>query len=288
MLTSYHKDNPYYWSNKLNDWTAQGREYIQETLEALSGVRRLRLLLGLWAAAEGIIYEGWNPGLHHVRADSLPEVVRRHARRLWVVDFGYDPDPFVWQEWAIDGFSVPWLVREIYCTKRLIKDIARDILSLTVDSPRPEAIIADHDSNARATLESELQMGTVPAYKKWDDGHQAVCALLKPRPDGTAGLKIIQGCTYKPDERIRRAGRPNTTAKEFESYIWHPPKKGVTTKKGVPLDKDNHGMDALRYMAAYLAGFRSKGGAKLTTHENAYGDEEDDDRSRRDSYRGGY
>lgn len=245
LLPTTHKDNPFYWSQLLNDWTEAGREYVLETLNNLSGVRRLRLLLGLWAAAEGVIYEDWNPEVHHIEPARVDWRAARVGKRIWSVDFGYWPDPFVWQNWLIDASGRMILLQEIYQTKRLVKDLARDIKSLTTGQKPPDAIVCDHDAEGRATLETYLKMPTKAAYKSITDGLQNVMDRLRVQGDGKPRLMVMKGATWRPDQSLKKAGRPNTTAAEFDSYIWHP-----NHKKEIPLDKDNHGLDALRYAAA--------------------------------------
>jgi phage terminase large subunit len=62
MLESRHEDNPTLYDDDGN-MTEQGRLTIA-TLDALTGVRYLRLRKGLWAAAEGIWFEDFDPAIH--------------------------------------------------------------------------------------------------------------------------------------------------------------------------------------------------------------------------------
>ncbi len=61
MLHSRHADNPTVTESYL------------ETLSRLTGVRRQRLFLGLWVAAKGQVYEGWDERVHRVDAGQLRE-----------------------------------------------------------------------------------------------------------------------------------------------------------------------------------------------------------------------
>src|SRR5690349_10773472 len=61
MLRSIHQDNPSLWDG--SDWTASGRAYMTR-LEALTGFRRDRLLLGKWTAAEGAVYPMFDRQTH--------------------------------------------------------------------------------------------------------------------------------------------------------------------------------------------------------------------------------
>lgn len=59
MLESRHEDNP-----------ACTPAYLA-TLDKLTGVRKLRLRYGKWAAAEGLVYEDWNRDIHLVSRKQL-------------------------------------------------------------------------------------------------------------------------------------------------------------------------------------------------------------------------
>src|SRR5690606_17610884 len=66
-ITSTHRDNPAYWDWRRNDWTEAGRQYIEVILGSLTGVQRKRLLEGVWAAAEGIVYPEFVPEMIRVQ-----------------------------------------------------------------------------------------------------------------------------------------------------------------------------------------------------------------------------
>lgn len=59
LFESRHEDNP-----------SVTPEYLAK-LDALTGVRYKRLRLGLWVAAEGQVYEEWDPAVHRVDARQL-------------------------------------------------------------------------------------------------------------------------------------------------------------------------------------------------------------------------
>lgn len=63
MLETHHEDNPTLWDRVTGTWTDNGARYMAK-LDALTGVRLLRLRMGLWAAAEGMVYEEWSAAVH--------------------------------------------------------------------------------------------------------------------------------------------------------------------------------------------------------------------------------
>ncbi|MFD5564519.1 phage terminase large subunit [Kitasatospora griseola] len=247
LLTSLHRDNPAY-VNADGTLTKAGTDYMAK-LDALTGVRRLRLRDGIWAAAEGLVYEDFNPALHVVKR----EVVQPGWTRWWTVDFGYT-NPFVWQEWAEDPDGRLYLYREIYKTKTLVEDHARAILQLVAPggrwaSPRPRAIICDHDAEDRATLERHLSMGTSAAHKTVKDGIQATQSRFRPAGDGRPRLFICEGARVDLDTALAEAKKPTCTEEEAVGYVWEPPRAGGQPKEQ-PVKQDDHGMDAMRYIVA--------------------------------------
>lgn len=248
MLHSRHKDNPRLWDEERQAWTPEGAEYMAG-LESLTGVRRLRLLDGQWAAAEGLIYEGFDPAVHVVPRFPLPE----SWPRIWAVDFGFS-NPFVLQCWARDPDGRLVLYRELYWTQRLVEDHARRILEIVAPGgtwiePRPIAVVCDHDAEGRATLEKHLGMGTVAARKEVSTGIQAVQTRLKLAGDGKPRMVIFEDALVERDPRLWDSKKPTCTAEEFAGYVWAV-KPGGDLKEE-PRKENDHGMDTTRYVVQY-------------------------------------
>src|SRR5690606_6123172 len=70
MVESTHKDNPAYWDAREGKWTEFGQQYVNNVLSNLSGVTRARLLEGVWAAAEALVYPEINPAQHVTEIDT--------------------------------------------------------------------------------------------------------------------------------------------------------------------------------------------------------------------------
>jgi phage terminase large subunit len=260
MLESRHEDNP-----------AVTAEYLMR-LDELSGVRYKRLRLGLWAAAEGMVYDMWDPPKHIVprfpRSEGNP---RGDPPKEWPrylsIDFGYSA-PFVCLWWAQDPDGRLWNYREIYRTGRLVEDHAAHIKRESRwesknGDPLPRLIICDHDAEGRATLERHLGMMTLNATKNLTAGIQAVSARLREAGDGKPRLYFLDNSLVDEDPTLRERKQPLSVTQEFESYVWAKHSDG--SYKEEPIDDYNHALDSLRYMVAdrdLLAGF-SKSGPKL-------------------------
>lgn len=246
ILYSRHEDNPRMYQD--GEWTDYGRDYL-ERLETLTGARYQRMRWGKWVAAEGLVYEAYDPAVHLVDSFTPPD----DWQRWWSIDFGYTA-PFVWQDWAEDPDGRLYLVREIYQTKTLVEDHAKHILSLVKDdnggwlAPRPRAVLCDHDAEDRATLERHLGMSTIPAKKTVSDGIQAVQARWRPAGDGKPRLYLMKDALVRRDQDLSDAKKPTCTAEEINGYVWD--NRPGKPPKEAPVKEDDHGMDALRYVVA--------------------------------------
>jgi len=70
LWVTTHKDNPSMWDRVRKCWTASGERYLAR-LRKNTGVRRLRMLEGKWVAAEGQVYEAWDPNEHLLDINDL-------------------------------------------------------------------------------------------------------------------------------------------------------------------------------------------------------------------------
>lgn len=253
LMESRHEDNPAYF-DAAGQMTPAGAAYLAK-LDKLTGVRYWRLRKGLWVAAEGLVYEDWDPKVHLV--DALPPSSETWVR-WWSVDFGYR-NPFTLQCWAEDPDGRLWLYREIYFTGRLVEDHARQILRIMAPGgkwiePRPRAIICDHDAEDRATLERHLGMSTVAAKKSGrlagkPLGIEAFQARLRVAGDGRPRLLVLRDTLVERDPALVEAGLPTCFVQEVTGYVWAKGPDGKPAKEE-PEKENDHGMDAGRYMIA--------------------------------------
>ena len=251
-LVTTHKDNPTLWSRHYKAWTERGKNYMAR-LEALHGVRYLRLCKGIWASAEGAVYEDWEQSKHLIPSFTpLPSM-----RCFWSVDFGYI-HPFVAQLWVIDDDGTMVLFREIYRTQTLVEDHAKAMLKIERQYRlTPKDIVCDHDAENRATLEKHMGRETKPAHKAITEGIQAVQARLRIDKRTERPRLQIVNFPVEPDPNIIDVGKsaPTCTADEIEGYVWY---IGNNIKKGEePVGRDDHGMDCLRYAVAFVDGLGS-------------------------------
>lgn len=248
FMESRHEDNPAYY-NADGTMTPAGAAYLAK-LDKLTGVRYQRLRKGLWVAAEGLIYEDWNPALHLV--DALPPGSEDWTR-WWSIDFGYT-NPFVLQCWAEDPDGRLWLYREIVHTGRLVEDHVRQIMSIVRPNgewiePRPRAVVCDHDAEDRATFERHAGMRTLPAIKDVRPGIQAFQARLRKAGDGLPRVFVVRSCVVERDPAMVDAAKPIGLAEEITGYVWAKAVDGKPAKEE-PEKRDDHSCDPARYVGA--------------------------------------
>lgn len=254
MWDSKFEDNASFYRD--GQWTKRGADYLARLQRSLTGIRYERLFKGIWASAEGAVYEEWDRSLHLL--DPIQQIPSDWVS-YWSIDFGYK-DPFVWQWWLVDTDNRMHLHKEIYFTERTVAEHAKDIMR-AVTKPKgggiymPRAIITDHNSESRAVLEQVWGFLTLNAFKAIQPGIQAVKDRLRIMGDGRPGLFIHRDALIESDPKLTKDHYPICTEQEITSYVWDKRlrERGTSGKRNeVPLDRYNHGMDAMRYMVAYL------------------------------------
>lgn len=236
MLHSRHSDNPILF-NADGTTTEVGALYLAR-LDKLTGVRRLRLKDGIWAAAEGVIWESFDAAKHVIPRFPIPA----DWERFWTVDFGM-VHPFVLQCWAKDPDGRLFRYREMHMSGRIVEDHAKQILSIVAPDgewiePKPRKIICDHDAEDRETLRRHLQLSNHPADKRVKPGLEAVEARFK-----ADRLFFLEGSLVERDKTSVDKLKPTCTEEEIPGYIWD-------EKKEQPVKEDDDGCDTTRYMVA--------------------------------------
>lgn len=248
MYTSRHEDNPYLHDH--DDWTPAGVDYLG-FLKSLTGVRKLRYLDGIWAAAEGLVFDEWRDEINVIDHDRVPA----DTRLFLSVDFGFS-NAFVCQWWRVDGDGRMYLVREIHQKQVLVEDHAKRIKTILEQNRETEgmpfAVVCDHDAEDRATLTKHLGLSTVAARKGVSRGVQLVQSRIRPAGDGRPRLYAVKDCTMGRDLVAEAARIPRGFLKEITSYVWQVERGSDGIPKEAPLKTHDHAMDAARYAVAHL------------------------------------
>lgn len=262
LINSRHRDNPTLYDPKTGEITVQGQRTMA-ILNNLTGVRRSRLKDGLWVSAEGQVYEDFDPQVHIIDAFPLPT----DARYIRGIDFGYK-NPFV----CLWGFVMDkdlYIYRQYYRTQLTVSDHHRKIWKLSKNDPCPfEVTVADHDAEDRATMEqTELikdgadyveipGIPTIAADKRVLYGIDLVRERLKTPIGETYATKhtprifIFRDSLVDPDKDLTASYQAACLEDEFGAYIY--PEGAGKKSDDMPIKKNDHALDPLRYMVAYL------------------------------------
>jgi phage terminase large subunit len=224
LLSSVHKDNPtiYHADGTLTD----GGKARLASLETLTGVRRKRLLEGIWATAEGAVYDIFDTRTHVTERDPA-------EFKTWylALDEGYT-NPAVILLFGEDSDKRLHIHREYYERGKLQRDVVafaggwwREYnCSLAAVDAAAAGLIADLND---AGIFAEPRKGRVL------DGITAMQAMLKVQGDNRPRLTVDPSC--------------ENVINEFESYVW---KEG----KDEPVKENDHALDACRYFVVDFEG----------------------------------
>ena len=228
--------------------------------------RRVRVH-GDFVALEGQVYPELTRESHAAYVTPQGRLVHKG------VDLAPWPLPEAWPCWAaIDwGYVNPTalvIARECPHTKRLIvfrcyysSGIRASEWAQYMKTRLPKtrvALVSDHDSQARAECEhagiltaradKEVQMGLECVHriiaKRLEDDTPAICFVIDEATDTVLGRCDAEKVLW-----------------EGEQYHYAPARSGRPDPKDAPVKKDDHSLDALRYLV--VAWERGRGGAPL-------------------------
>ena len=200
------------------------------------GVFFKRYILGLWAAAEGIIYDMFDEN-RHVKKYSEYANLLINGNRYVSCDYGtQNATVFLLWNKGIDG---KWYcTREYYYSGRsegkqkTDAEYAND-LKKWLDGTKIRAMIVDPSA---ASFIAELRKR---GYK-----------VLKADNDVLDGIRLVG--TLLNQEKLVFDASCAETRKEFASYIWD--EKAVAGGEDKPVKQWDHCMDAARYMCSTVIG----------------------------------
>lgn len=198
-----------------------------------TGVFFKRYILGLWAMAEGIIYDMFDTDKHTKK--DLPQLYQ--TGRYVSVDYGTQ-NATVFLLWA-KGIDNKWYsIKEYYYSGRdegkqktdaeYVSDMKKFLSGTKV-----KAIIVDPSA---ASFIAALRKAGFP--------------VLKARNDVEDGIRLVG--TLLNQERILFSSACLNTIMEFASYIWD--EKAAECGEDKPIKQHDHAMDAVRYFCSTVLG----------------------------------
>jgi hypothetical protein len=234
LFYSVHIDNPTLYDGNGNI-TEQGRRTMA-VLEALTGARRLRLLEGKPAQAEGVIYDEWDESRHLVYADKKPELVRFVGAQDW----GYN-HPGVLGVWGLNNDGDMYLTAQIFRTQK------------TIDWWTDRAVELQNEFNLETVACDPSQPAYIAQYRR------AGVMATEANNDVLVGINsvkqrlaqnrlfVVRDSIRYIDQELKDAHRPYRVEDEFPSYVWADSKG-----KETPVKSLDDGMDMTRYAVMYV------------------------------------
>ena len=196
------------------------------------GVFFKRYILGLWAAAEGVIYDMFDPEKHVKNIKEFFQILV-NGNRYVSCDYGtQNATVFLLWNKGIDG---KWYcIREYYYSgrdkgKQKTDAEYADDLKKWLDGTRIKAMIVDPSA---ASFIAELRKR---GYK-----------VIKANNDVLDGLRLV-GMLLNL-EMLIFSSSCTETIKEFASYIWD--EKAAEHGEDKPVKQHDHGCDAVRYFVS--------------------------------------
>ncbi|MCI8810369.1 MAG: PBSX family phage terminase large subunit [Oscillibacter sp.] len=216
----------------LDDNPSLSEKKKEQYRRDFTGVFYDRYVLGLWVAAEGLVYPMFSEKRHVIKGDAPPTEGEYYVSS----DYGIQ-NPNVFLLWRKEYGTSRWIcLKEDYYSGReekhqLTDSQLVDRLDAMLDGIKPRWVIIDPSATS---IKAELRRRgyrTRNADNSVLDGISDVCSML-----GAGNLAFMPCCE-------------NTIA-EFGSYMWD--NKAVNAGVDAPLKENDHCMDATRYLVKTL------------------------------------
>lgn len=221
MLFSSHQDNPALYDPRTEAWTEAGAAYIAR-LDALTGFRRDRLRLGIWTAAEGAVYPGFNRE-QHVRRLTPDELDGWNT--VLALDLGAsNPTALLTIRYSGDRIHVE---RERY--RPMNSDEIKEIAVAEYAATKADYLVADPAG--------KIVLASLPASIRVRKGQHEIIPGISRVTGALANLTVDPGCEH--------------LIEEFETYRYP---TGARANLDVPQKGNDHALDALRYAVMELVG----------------------------------
>ena len=229
LITGSRKDNPELYDDQ-GSLTKEGERREKLADQMYTGIRRKRLFDGIWATAEGAVYDSFSPEIH-VKVRERSEMKAFHL----AIDDGY-VNPAVILDIGEDSDGRWHVFRMFYHRAQARETVVRTAAewhrefqryNCAVDAAVPELVAA-------------LLSSGVPARGgkgKVLDGIRKIQNRLQVQGDGKPRLTIDPSCV--------------DMINECESYCWKKDVGGIS--KDEPQKEHDHSLDALRYLEDVIA-----------------------------------
>ena len=258
LFGTTNPDNPAHWLKRkfldrlvaLTDWRrftfrladnpSLSPRYVQSISAEYTGLWYRRFIQGEWVAAEGAVYDMWNPAVHQIAWDALPTMQRLLACGLdygttnatagLLLGLGVDRKLYLVDEWRHDpSQSAGMRLSDAQLSAGLRAWLTTQHLPQAVE-PRVEWLAIDP---AAASLKVQLHQ----------DG---VTNLVDADNDVSYGIRTT--ASLLGSQQLRVSDRCTGWLTEVTGYAWDP--KATERGEDKPIKTADHSLDGARYAVA--------------------------------------
>jgi len=286
-----HTDNPLWYDWETQTWTTRSEEYIVGTLGRLRGVDRKRMLEHLWVSEDGQVLGDFNADIHCISGElsQLPggawnlkitspgwEV---DAKDPWKdanvildwfgagADWGFFPDPGVFQVWGYDRFGRRFRVVEVYKTGQQMDWWAMVAAQLYGEfkyryiAVDPSAPALKDAFNRRIALDHKapaIAIGADNTIRRQNPDLAGIDLMRWGLLDTNNVVRtyLLKGALrYGVDQALKSASRPTCLEEEIPAWVFDK-KKSTDEIIDKPAPGNDHSLDAWRYEAGEGWGIR--------------------------------
>lgn len=223
----------------MDDNLSLSEEIKKRYRSMYTGVFFKRYIMGLWAMAEGVIYDMFDPDKHVVDTQKIADAYQKRTGKSFWTDHCYvscdygtqNPTAFLLWNKAADN---KWYCRKEYYysgrdkgRQKTDAEFSQD-LTKWLDGIKVRAVILDP---AAASFKAQLEK----------DGYK----VKKAKNDVLDGIRFVATLLNQGSFFIDKTCE--NLIKEFASYIWDA--KAAEKGEDKPVKEHDHALDALRYMA---------------------------------------
>lgn len=217
----------------LDDNDSLSPEYVERTKRSYTGLFRRRYVYAEWVAADGAIYDAWDPEKHVVPYDELPQMVRylavgadygtRNASAAVLLGLGNDGRLYVVDEFRYDSKQA-----EVVLSEQQVAVRFNAWLKQHTDAGRhPEWVCIDP-----AALSFRVAVANL-----------GVRNVMEANNDVLYGIRTT--ASLLAADKLRVSDRCKSLIVEFPGYAWDSKESEKGNDK--PIKVADHTLDALRY-----------------------------------------
>lgn len=222
-----------HWHFTLEDNPTLGEEYKEGLKSEYTGLFYRRFILGEWVAAEGAIYDMWDPDTHVIPHDDLPPMQRMlsvgidygttNATSAVALGLGRDGVLYAVDEWRFDAAQA----QQRHTDAQLSAGIRGWLPSLPAP---PEWVVVDP---AAASFKVQL-------------GQDGLLNVMNGENDVGYGIRLT--ASLLGAGKLKVSDRCQGLITEAPGYSWDP--KATEAGEDKPLKVADHSLDAWRYAIA--------------------------------------